>query len=170
MGAREKITLGWRGQGVGAVGGDDFVEIFPAIAPAQDRIATPFIAPNLWEKPGGFEICIECWKYFMLGDDRDLSASRMKLAGGVDDDEEMHSGYESDPNVEQRRSDLKIGEATNAMINSLKTHHLWAIHKHYGIAQVWNFPQLDYLVVVIDAMSELEKKLRKNIATSSKFE
>lgn len=121
-------------------------------------------------KPDGLSICLECWKSWMLSDDRDLSASRMKLEGGAQDDEDQeHGGYESDPYVEQRKADMKVGEATGAMIEDLKACWRWAIYKKCGIATVWNFPSVDFLSCLADAQAELESKLRKHIATSTQF-
>lgn len=63
-------------------------------------------------------------------------------------------------------------EAANAVdvsVNSLSAQHSWAIKKKHGIASVWRFPQLDYLDTVEKAEQELEKKLRRNIATSNYF-
>src|SRR5688572_8549753 len=84
-------------------------------------------------KPDGLSICLECWKDWMLSDDRDLSASRMKLGGGAPEDEERE-GYESDPYLEQRRADMKLGEATGAMIEDLKPCWRWSIYKKCGIS------------------------------------
>ena len=118
-------------------------------------------------KQDGLTICLECWRDWMLSDDRDLSASRMKLHGGDQDQE--HEGYESDPYAEQRKADMKVGEATGAMIEGLKPVWRWAIHKKMGVCQVWNFPSVDFLSCLADAQAELESKLRNHIATSMKF-
>lgn len=121
-------------------------------------------------KPDGLAVCLECWKDWMLSDDRDLSASRMKLEGGEDDDEDHErEGYESDPYGEQRKADMKVGEATGAMIHDLKPVWRWAIHKKMGVSQVWNFPSVDFLCSLADAQAELERKLRANIATATQF-
>ena len=119
-------------------------------------------------QPDGLEYCLACWKDWMLGDDRDLSASRMQLRGGTDDKEV--AGYESDPYREQRIADNIIGEATGAMIDDLRPQHSWAIKKVAGITTVWRFPQLDYMETAIDAKIQLEIKLRRNIATAIKFD
>lgn len=114
-------------------------------------------------KRNGLSACLECWVEWMRKDDRDLGASRMKLEAREPNEE--HEGYESDPYEDQRQADLKIGAAVGAMIDSLKTNQRWAIHKSQGITTQWNFPSSDYATVLQDAQAELEKKLRKNIAT-----
>lgn len=118
-------------------------------------------------KQDGLSICLACWKLWMQSDDRDLSAARMKLrARGAG---ELPEGYTSDPNEEQRRADMQIGEATGALIEDLKPAHRWAIYKGCGIASVWNFPSVDFLSCLASAHAELERKLRGHIATATQF-
>jgi len=117
-------------------------------------------------KPDGLAYCLDCWKVWMLSDDRDLSASRMKLHGGQDDDP---IGYESNPYDDQRKADAKIGEATNTAIEDMKACWRWAIYKKCSIATVWNFPRMSFMDVLADAEVDLEKKLKINIATATIF-
>lgn len=63
----------------------------------------------------------------------------------------------------------ETADAVDSCINSLKAQYAWAIKKKYGIAGVWRFPQLDYMKTLIQAEVELERKLRKNIATANYF-
>jgi hypothetical protein len=106
----------------------------------------------------------------MLSDDRDLSASRMKLHAGPEErDEDNPIGYESDPYVEQRKADMKVGEATGAIIEDLKPCWRWAIYKSCGISTVWRFDSVDFLSCLADARAELESKLRVHIATATQF-
>lgn len=63
----------------------------------------------------------------------------------------------------------EAAEAIETSVNSLAAQHSWAIKKKYGIASAWRFPQLDYASTVEQAEKELDKKLRKNIATSNYF-
>ena len=119
-------------------------------------------------KQDGLSICLECWKLWMGSDDRDLRASRMQLGSGREDDDEL-IGYESNPYDEQRRADMKIGEATGIMIEDLRPVRRWAIQKKYGISTVWNFPTADFLSCLADAQAELESKLRTHIATATQF-
>lgn len=116
----------------------------------------------------GLIICLECWKTWMLSDDRDLSASRMMLAGGADEDRDRVA-YESDPYEEQRRADMKVGEATGVIIEELKPCWRWAIYRKCGVSTVWNFPLVDFLSCLVDAQAELESKLRVHIATATQF-
>jgi hypothetical protein len=127
----------------------------------QDVQIQPF------HNPDGLAICLECWKTWMLADDRDLSASRMRLHGGAEDED--REGYERDVYAEQRIADYRIGEATGAMIEDLKPAWRWAIYKKCGVSTVWNFPSVDFLSCLADAQSELERKLRVNIATATQF-
>lgn len=117
-------------------------------------------------KLDGLLDCLECWKLFMQKDDRDLSASRMKLMSARDDDAQ---GYERDVYAEQLQADYKIGEAVNTEINDLKAVHAWAIKKKCSITTLWNFPSVNFISALADAEAELEKKLRKNIVTATKF-
>lgn len=120
-------------------------------------------------KQDGLSICLECWKTWMLSDDRDLSASRMRLDGGYADEDRELAAYESDPYEEQRRADMKVGEATGAIIEDLKPCWRWAIYRKCGISTVWNFPLVDFLSCLADAQAELESKLRVHIATATQF-
>jgi hypothetical protein len=71
--------------------------------------------------------------------------------------------------IEQRRADIKIGEATNAMIDDMKPAQAWAIKKSCGITTVWNFPSVNYMATLGSAHAELESKLRRNISTATLF-
>lgn len=133
------------------------------------RVKRQDVQIQSFQKPDGLTVCLECWKSWMLSDDRDLSASRMRLHGGADDDKDRSAGYESDPYEEQRKADMKIGEATGAMIEDMKAAWRWAIYKKMGISTVWNFPSVDFLSCLADAQAELERKLRVNIATATQF-
>jgi hypothetical protein len=119
-------------------------------------------------KRDGLSVCLDCWKLYMDSDDRDLSAARMKLSAG--DVADGHDGYESDPYGDQRKADMKIGEATNAMIDDLKPAQRWSVHKACGISSVWNFPSVDFPTTLASAHADLEKKLRNNIATATVFD
>jgi hypothetical protein len=64
---------------------------------------------------------------------------------------------------------MKIGEATDAMIDSLRALHRWSIYKKCGIASVWKFPSADFMMTLIDAEEELRLKLKNNVATAASF-
>jgi hypothetical protein len=129
------------------------------------RVKKEEVTFQTWVKPDGYALCMECWKAYMSTDDRDLSASRMQLRGG----EEDPVAYESDPYGDQRRADIKMGESVDAMIDSLKPVESWAVRKKYGVMNVWNFPQADYVAVLLRAEDKLKEMLQKNIATAVMF-
>lgn len=134
------------------------------------RVRKEEVERPTWIKPDGYALCMECWKTYMSTDDRDLSASRMILRGGEDEESEEHEGgHESDPYGDQRRADIKTGEAVDAMVDSLKPVEAWAIRKKYGVMNVWNFPSANYVEVLLRAETKLEEMLRKNIATAVMF-
>ena len=131
------------------------------------RVRKEHVKTDSWIEPDGLDICMACWQDYMRCDDRDLGTSRVHLQGGAEDIERVACA--TDPYAEQRKSDLKIGEATDAMIDSLSRLHIWAIYKAYGMGQVWSFPNADLLVTLEAAKAELEQKLLKNNATRVKF-
>ncbi len=126
----------------------------------KEHVSTPPV-----QAASGLDICLACWCDFMRTDDRDLGASRMKLLGRGEQD----GAYDSDPYGEQRKADMKIGEATDAMIDSLPRLYIWAIYKAHGFGQVWRFAPDDFGATLEVAKVELEKKLRGNVATAVKF-
>lgn len=110
------------------------------------------------------DLCLSLWKDWMQQGDRDLGTQTMRgLAGDGD-------GYGSEDIYEaQRRTDMRIGEATNAQIESMSRIHYWAIYRGCSIATAWNFPNANFIEVMAEARAELEKKLRKNICTAVLF-
>lgn len=96
--------------------------------------------------------------------DRDLGAQTMRGLAGDGDGYGSGDVYEA-----QRRTDMRIGEATNAQIDNLSRIHYWAIYRACSIATAWKFPNADFIVVMEEARDELEKKLRKNICTAVLF-
>ncbi len=132
----------------------------------------PYAAPEA----DGLNVCLDCWRRWMLSDDRDLSASRMKfesrevLPDMLDaDGNAIRLAYETNPYDEQMKADNAIGMATGVMIDGLNKWQRWAIHRKCAVINVWDFPKLDYMATLIDAERELEIKLRKNIATATQF-
>lgn len=114
------------------------------------------VAPA-FDQPDPYALCMACWVDYMRTDDRDLGANGMKLTGdGV---------RELDVHDQQRAADLRIGEAVNAMVDSLCMRDRWAIYRSQGISSAWRFPNADYVTVLTEARDELEKKLRNNVAT-----
>jgi hypothetical protein len=115
------------------------------------------VAKSVFNKLDPYALLLACWVDFMRADDRDLGAAGMKLTGeGV---------YERDVHERQRAADLTVGEAVNAMVDSLAMRDRWAIYKSQGIALAWRFPNTRYEDVLMAARNELEKKLRNNLVT-----
>lgn len=67
------------------------------------------------------------------------------------------------------RVDNDVAMAVDAMVNSLTTHHAWAIKLKCGIATVWRFAQLEYDKTRVAAEDELTKKLKRNSVTANFF-
>lgn len=109
------------------------------------------------------DACLSLWKDWMQLYDKDLGAKTMRGLAGEGD------GFGGDIHDEQRKNDIKIAEATHAMISSLPQIHQWAIKRACSIARVWNFPNADYKVVYLESRELLEQKLKNNICTSVLF-
>jgi hypothetical protein len=130
-------------------------------APQLRRVRKAEAMQPAFDKPDPYGILMACWADFMRVDDRDLGSRGMKLASDAENDRDVHE--------QQRAADLKIGEAVNAMVDSLSIQHRWAICKSQGISRGWRFPNANYEVVLTEARDELENKLRKNLATRLHF-
>jgi hypothetical protein len=116
--------------------------------------------------PDGLEICLECWKQYMHSDsDRDLGAKTMS---GLKGDDSYGNGM--DIYDQQQASDLKVGAATDAMIDSLSELHRWAIYKLTSTACAWKYPLADILKVGLAAKKSLRCKLKNNCCTSVLFD
>ncbi len=129
------------------------------------RVKKDNVPTSSFQAASGLDICLACWRDYMRTDDRDLGPSRMRLVGESD-----RAAYDSDPYAEQRKADMKIGEATDAMIDSLPRLYIWAIYKAHGFGQVWRFAPDDFGATLEAAKVALEKKLRGNVATGVKFD
>ncbi len=125
-------------------------------APAPQKI-------ELSDNQEVLDTCLSLWRDWMQLYDKDLGAKTMRGLAGEGD------GFGGDIHDEQRKNDIKIAEATNAMIISLDLPQQWAIKRAFSIAKVWRFNQLDFSVVYFDARKELEQKLKNNICTSVLF-
>jgi hypothetical protein len=116
--------------------------------------------------PDGLEICLECWKQYMHSDgDRDLGAKTMS---GLKGDDSYSNGM--DIYDQQQASDLKVGAATDAMIDSLPLRYKWAIYKLTSIGYSYDYPQDDILFVGPAAKQLLSDKLKNNCCTSVLFD
>ena len=85
----------------------------------------------------------------------------MKLAGDCEAGRDVHQ--------EQRLADIRMGEAVNAMVESLSIQYRWAIYRSQGISTAWRFQNASYADVLTAARDELEKKLRAHVATRLYF-
>lgn len=126
------------------------------------RVRKEEVRRDTWVKPDPLQVCLECWSIWMGASDRDLGIQRMNSLAGDGD------GY-GNADTYQARRDNEIAEATEAMINSMRHHHRWAIYRRCGISTVWNFPRLDLATAMQEAETELTEKLKKNVATRTLF-
>jgi hypothetical protein len=125
------------------------------------RVRREEVAKPAFQKPDPYAQLMACWVDYMNVDDRDLGSRGMKLTSDAGPDVSVHDA--------QRVADLKMGEAVNAMVDSLQQLHRWAVYKSQGMATVWRFPNADFGATLTDARDELEAKLRKNVATRIYF-
>lgn len=161
---REKLTLAWRGV-TARVPDITFVEEVPPPA-LQVKVIAPAVqlvhAVPLPEDP--VDLCLDIWKRWMRGDpDRDLGAKTMRGLSGEGD------GHGTDLFEAQQASDMRMAQATDAMISSLTRLHVWAIYRACSLATVWSFPNACLQDVVLEARQELAAKLRRNICTAVLF-
>jgi hypothetical protein len=116
--------------------------------------------------PDGLEICLECWKQYMHSDgDRDLGAKTMS---GLKGDDSYGNGM--DVYDQQQASDLKVGAATDAMIDSLPLRYKWAIYKLTSIGYSYDYHQFNILTLGPAAKESLRDKLKNNCCTSVLFD
>lgn len=140
---------------VAAVESKRLIRVVRASAPARTEIGTT---------ADPVDLCLEIWKHWMAGDsDRDLGAKTMRGLMGEGD------GHGYDIHEAQQASDIKVAQATDAMISSLSRLHVWAIYRACGMATVWNFANASLVDVVMEARAELVNKLRRNICTAVLF-
>lgn len=121
------------------------------------RVRKTEAAQPAFDKPDPYAQLMACWVSFMRVDDRDLGSRGMKLAGEGDSGRDVHE--------QQYLADIKMGEAVNAMVDSLTVQHRWAIYRSQGISTAWRFQNSNYVDVLTAARDELEGKLKKNVAT-----
>lgn len=133
--------------------------VMPGIFAAQGvrRVRRDEAAKPAFSEPDPYALLMDCWVAYMRVDDRDLGSRCMKLVGEGDPEYSVHEA--------QRLADIKLGEAVNAMVDSLTVQHRWAIYRSQRISAIWRFPNADYATVLLEARDELESKLRKNVAT-----
>lgn len=115
------------------------------------------------EKPDGLQVCLDYWRAWMYADsDRDLGAKTMSLYS-----KGIRAKLDSDE--QEQLWVMKVGAATDAMIESLKRIHIWAIYEANNMATPWKFPNADLVAVYEQARTLLEEKLRKNTCTAVIF-
>jgi hypothetical protein len=159
---REKITLGWRGTSAPVSEYVAVVEAPPVAANASLPVRQLRVDP--WTEPEPLDYCLECWKAWMVGDaDKDLGAKTMRGLVGDED------GYGVDLYESQQSRDVRIGAATDAMIEGLSRLHFWAIYKSCSIDTAWKFPNADLLETATEARRLLVEKLKKNVCTGILF-
>lgn len=126
------------------------------------RVRKEDVKKDSFIKRDGLDICLDYWNYFMSKNDSDLGIKNQTGLQGDGD------GYGNDDTSEQRHAN-KVGEATNAMVNSLLAHERWAIYRSRGLCTQWLFPLLNFLDVLPKAQESLTQKLKINIATCHYF-
>jgi len=132
-------------------------------APTYRRVRKAEAPVQHFVKADGLDTCLACWRDWMTGDqDKDLGMKTMRGLSGED-------GGAHDIHEAQQRADIRISEATDAMINSLCRVHIWAIYRACSISSAWRFPNIDVVAAATEAKEELEKKLRANSCTAVLF-
>jgi hypothetical protein len=125
------------------------------------RVRREEVSKPAFQKPDPYVQLMACWLDYMRTDDRDLGIGGMKLAGDAQPDVNVHDA--------QRAADLKVGEAVNAMVDSLTVLQRAAIYKSQGLSTSWRFASSNYEAVLLQAREGLEEKLKKNLATRIYF-
>jgi hypothetical protein len=125
------------------------------------RVRRAEVAKPAFQKPHPYAQLMACWADYMRTDDRDLGVGGMKLASDAEPDVNVHDA--------QRAADMKMGEAVNAMVDSLTVLQRAAIYRSQGIATAWRFASSNYEAVLLQAREDLEEKLKKNLATRIYF-
>lgn len=125
------------------------------------RVRREEVAKPAFQKPDPYGLLMAFWVDYMRVDDRDIGIGGMKLATDAEPDVNVHDA--------QRAADLKMGEAVNAMVDSLTVLQRAAVYKSQGMATAWRFASSNYEAVLLQAREDLEEKLRKHVATRLYF-
>jgi len=125
------------------------------------RVRRVEVAKPAFNKPDPYVLLMASWLDFMQADDRDLGIGGMKLASDAEPDVNVHDA--------QRLADMRMGQAVNAMVDSLSVLQRAAIYKSQGLATAWRPGASNYETVLLAAREELEEKLKKNLATRIYF-
>jgi hypothetical protein len=160
---RAKLTLGWR-DATTRLPDVTFVEELPAPVVRTMAAAAPVLRVDPWTKPDPVDLCLHLWKCWMAGDsDRDRGAKTMRGLSGEND------AHGVDLHEAQQANDIRIAQATNAVIDSMQRLHVWAIYRACSLTTVWRFPSASLVEVAAEARIELATKLRKNICAALSF-
>lgn len=134
------------------------------VKPALRRVPKQEAMTDTFVRPDALDVCLDCWKTWMHGDpDRNLSAKTMSGLTGYGD------GHGISADEAQQVRDNQIGAATDAMIDSLRHIHRWAIYTSCSMTTTWKFPRADLATVAEEAKKELQNKLKNNCCTSVLF-
>jgi hypothetical protein len=125
------------------------------------RVRRDEVAKPAFQQPDPYVHLMACWADYMRADDRDLGIGGMKLVSDAEPDLNVHDA--------QRAADMKMGEAVNAMVDSLTVLQRAAVYKSQGMATSWRFASSNYETVLLQAREDLEEKLKKNLATRIYF-
>ena len=159
---REKITLGWRGKCAAVAEYECVLDVPMAVRLVASVAALPALAPMAKVDP--LDLCLELWKAWMAeGPDRVLAMKTMRGLSGEGD------GHGVDLHEAQRANDVRIAQATDAMIDSMVRIHIWAVYRMCSQASPWRFPNADLIVVGQQARAELRRLLKKNVCTAVLF-
>lgn len=107
------------------------------------------------------DVCLDIWLEWQRSRDINLGWHRRAaglLSGAAADSEDLYANMDND-----------AAQAVEAMMSSLPRHLDWAIRKQCGVTTVWRFSQLDFSIELVEARAQLQKKLKKNIATQRYF-
>lgn len=159
---REKITLGWRGKCAPVVDYECVGDAPLAVRVMASAAVVLELAPMAKADP--LDLCLELWKAWMGdGVDKDLAAKTMRGLSGDGD------GHGVDLHEAQRANDIRIAQATDAMIDSMARIHIWAVYTLCSQATPWRFPHADLVAVGQQARDELRRLLQKNVCTAVLF-
>lgn len=159
---RETLTLAWRGKCAP-------VEEYVRVDDAPRQVAAlaaprPLVVQEKTAEVDPLDMCLEIWKTWMAeGPDRLLAIKTMRGLSGDGD------GHGVDLHEAQRAADVRIAQATDAMIDSMPRLHIWAIYRLCSQATPWRFPNASFEEVGSAARAELRGLLKKNVCTAVLF-
>ena len=108
------------------------------------------------------DVCLSIWVQWQRRADLGIGWRGKSAMLESDGSADSHQLYDN--------MDNNTAQAVDAMICSLPRHLDWVIRRRCGITTAWRFPSLVFADMLPLAEQELEKKLRKNIATRFFFD